>query len=402
MRGGDQGRNRNVLVLAYDFPPCRAPGAAVRTAKFVRYLPEFGWSATVVCRGTPEGRDEHVIGIPAGVSEGLSYQAAAWAWARRIEPRVRALLAERPFDVVYATGPPFAHLLVAARVARQAGVPLVTDFRDGWSLDPSVAASWGKRLLKGGLVRWVYPRLERNVLSASGAVVTNTPSLATALETRAASAGTTLAMVSNGFDEADFAGPPPVVRRDREPELLYCGRFEGIAGRSPEALLRAVRVVVDSGRRLTFRVLGDDGAVLRRQVHALGLRDVVRLEGAVEHAKAVEEIRRADVLVLYQAAGTGIVTPVAGKTFEYLRSGRPLLAVVPPGDNSTVVSRYAQHYRLAMESDPGSIARAMTELVDIHPAETREPGAEFAHYDRRALSGRLASVLDDVAGASAG
>ena len=41
---------RNVLVLTYDFPPCRAPGAAVRTVKFVRYLPDFGWRPTVLCR----------------------------------------------------------------------------------------------------------------------------------------------------------------------------------------------------------------------------------------------------------------------------------------------------------------------------------------------------------------
>lgn len=397
-----EAETRNVLVLAYDFPPCRAPGAAVRTAKFVRYLPEFGWRATVVCRGSAPGSDQHVISIPSGVPETVSYQAAAWVWALRIESRVRALLAARPFDVVYATGPPFAHLLVAARVAREAAVPLVVDFRDGWSFDPSVAEAWGKRVLKRGLVRWVYPRLERKVLSASEAAVTNAPSLTTALESRAASAGTALTMVSNGFDEADFAGPAPIVQRGSEPEFLYCGRFEGIAGRSPAALLRAVRAVVDSGRRLTLRVLGDDGAQLRRRVRALGLDSVVRLEGAVEHAEAVRAIRRADVLVLYQAAGTGIVTPVAGKTFEYLRSGRPLLAVVPPGDNSTLVSRYAEHYRLVPESDPESIARAMSELVDMHPGETCEPGPEFARYDRRVLAGRLAGVFDEVARSSVG
>ncbi len=366
-------------------------------AKFVRYLPEFGWRATVVCRGDSAGRDEQVIAIPAGVPEGFSYQAAAWTWARRIESRVRALLAERPFDVVYATGPPFAHLLVAARVAREAGVPLVADFRDGWALDPFVAGAWAKRLLKRGLVRWVYPPLEQRVLAASRAVVTNTPSMAAALATRVASAGAVLAMVPNGYDEADFAGPAPVVRRRGEVEFLYCGRFEGIAGRSAEALLGGLRIAVDSGRRLTFRVLGDDGVALRRQVEALGLNDVVRLEGAVAHAAAVAEMRRADVLVLYQAAGAGAVTPVAGKTFEYLRSGRPLLAVVPPGDNSTLVSQYAHDYRLVTEADPHSIARAMSELADTHPVATRVPDPSFAQYDRRVLAGRLAGILDDVA-----
>lgn len=397
MRREAEDGTRNVLVLAYDFPPCRAPGAAVRTGKFVRHLPEFGWRATVVCRGEPGGREENVIAIRAGVPEGLSYQAAAWAWARRIEPQVQARLATRAFDVVYASGPPFPHLLVAARAADQAGLPLVADFRDGWSLDPFVAGRWGKRLLKRALLRWIYPRLEQRVLSAADAVVTNTPSLTAALRKRIRPTGAKVEMIPNGFDDADFASPAPLAQPGRCVELLYCGRFEGIAGRSAEALLRGLRIVVDSGRKITFRVVGDDSAMLRRLVHALGLDEFVRLEAAVPHPEAVAEMRRADVLVLYQAAAPGLVTPIAGKTYEYLRSGRPLLAVVPPGDNSTLVSQYAHHHRLVTDADPHSIARAMSELADMHPMETHEPRADFSQYDRRALTRRLAGVFDDVA-----
>lgn len=388
---------RNVLVLAYDFPPCPAPGAAIRTAKFVRYLPAFGWQATVVCRGEPAGREENVVAIPAGVPEGVSYQAAAWTWAHRIESRVRTLLASQPFDVVYASGPPFPHLLTAARAADQAGLPLVVDFRDGWSLDPYVAGPLAKRLVKRGLLRWIYPRLEQRVLSASAAVVTNTPSMTAALRTRLAPGGTKLVMVPNGFDDADFASPTPTVRPRRDVELLYCGRFEGIAGRSAEPLLRGLRIVVDSGRRLTLRILGDDGASLRRLVGRLGLDEVVRLEAAVPHAEAVAEMRRADVLVLYQAASPSLVTPIAGKTFEYLRCGRPLLAVVPPGDNATLVSQYAHHHRLVTAAEPHCIARALSELADLLPVATHEPGTEFMQFDRRALTGRLAGVFGDVA-----
>lgn len=397
MGGEVEARTRNVLVLAYDFPPCRAPGAAVRTEKFVRYLPDFGWRPTVVCRGGQAGREQNVIAIPATVPERLSYQAAAWVWAWRIESRLRALLAARPFDLIYASGPPFPHLLVAARLANESKLPLVADFRDGWSLDPFIAGGFGKRLLKRGLLRWIYPKLERRVIAASAAVVTNTPSLTAALRARIAPEGARLAMVPNGFDDVDFTSPAPPVRTGGGVEFLYCGRFEGIAGRSAEALLRALRIVVDTGRKLTFRVVGDDSAALRKLVGVLGLNDAVRLEAAVPHAEAVAEMRRADILVLYQAAAPGEVTPVAGKTYEYLRSGRPLLAVVPPGDNSTLVSEYAHHYRLVTDADPNSIARAMTELADLQPMDTCEPGTEFSPYDRRALTGRLADVFDAVA-----
>ncbi len=38
---------RRVLILTYSFPP--AGGAGVqRIAKFVKYLPEYGWASTVL------------------------------------------------------------------------------------------------------------------------------------------------------------------------------------------------------------------------------------------------------------------------------------------------------------------------------------------------------------------
>ena len=41
------GSPRRALVIAYYFPPLGGAGVQ-RTLKFVKYLPEFGWRATVV------------------------------------------------------------------------------------------------------------------------------------------------------------------------------------------------------------------------------------------------------------------------------------------------------------------------------------------------------------------
>ena len=41
------GSPRRALVIAYFFPPLGGAGVQ-RTLKFVKYLPEFGWNATVV------------------------------------------------------------------------------------------------------------------------------------------------------------------------------------------------------------------------------------------------------------------------------------------------------------------------------------------------------------------
>jgi glycosyltransferase involved in cell wall biosynthesis len=391
-------RARNVLVLAYDFLPCRAPGAAVRTVKFVHYLPEFGWQPTVLCRDDrPEGggrRGDGVLAVTTRVPERLSYQAAAWAWAARIERIARRLLREAAFDLLYASGPPFAHALAAARLSRAFSLPLVVDFRDAWSLDPFEGGTWPKRFAKRALCRWVYPHFERRVFRAADALVSNTPSMAAAHQTRAQRCDGVHTMVPNGFDAADFAEPEAHSDRSERVVFLHCGRFDGVAGRSAETLLRALRMVADTGRPVTLHVLGDQSATLRRQVRRFGVQDLVDLASTVPHEDAVRAMRRADILVLYQAAGRGPVTPVAGKTFEYLRSGRPVLAIVPPGDNGALVRAHARHHRLVSPEDLVAVAGAMCELADAHPIATCEPGPAFAQYERRVLTARLAEVFD--------
>jgi glycosyltransferase involved in cell wall biosynthesis len=385
-------------MLTYDFPPCRTPGAAVRAVKFVRYLPEFGWRPTVLCRADrPDAgdRSDGVVAVPTPFPERLSYQAAAWGWAACALRVARRLLLGGRFDLLYASGPPFPHVLAAEHLSRAHSIPLVVDFRDAWSLDPFEDGAWPKRVAKRALCRWAYRP------SSAGSSTLPTPSCRTRPRWRPPTSarprgGAAHALVPNGFDGADF-GPPVWRRAVTDPvTFLHCGRFGGVAGRSADTLLDALRRATEAGRRVRLRCLGDASATLERAVRRHGVTELVELTPAIPHDGAIGEIRRADVLVLFQAGGRGPVTPVAGKTFEYVRSGRPVLGIVPSGDNHALVEQHAAIHRLVSPSDPAAVAAAMCELADGHPWPTREPGPGFAMYERRTLTARLAELFDDA------
>src|SRR5688572_17536668 len=115
---------KKALIVTYDFPPCSAPGAAVRTEKLVQHLPEFGWEPLVMCRdeGTAVNSNSqpNVVRIPTPIPPRVSYQLGAWLWASRILPHARALIRDTRPDVIYASGPPFPHALSAIRLAQEA------------------------------------------------------------------------------------------------------------------------------------------------------------------------------------------------------------------------------------------------------------------------------------------
>src|SRR5215216_1430484 len=154
---------RRVLVIAYYFPPLGGAGVQ-RILKFVKYLPEFGWTTTVVSTrsrvyGThdetlldeiPEGiRVVRTPGFPVarwlGIllgklglrrlrlwalwpDGGLGWAPAAFLAARR------ELRRERP-DVIFSTSAPYGGHLVALALHRLTAIPWVADFRDEWASD---------------------------------------------------------------------------------------------------------------------------------------------------------------------------------------------------------------------------------------------------------------------------
>ena len=151
---------RRVLVIAYYFPPMGLSGVQ-RTLKFVKYLSEFGWHPTVLTvdpRGyfakddtllaELEGRNVTVVRTPASGPAALTGKRdvveipAEWkrkllsrlsdtffipdnkiGWRRKAVSRAIALHRETPFDLIFATAPPFTAFLIGRRVKKAINRP---------------------------------------------------------------------------------------------------------------------------------------------------------------------------------------------------------------------------------------------------------------------------------------
>jgi glycosyltransferase involved in cell wall biosynthesis len=89
---------------------------------------------------------------------------------------------------------------------------------------------------------------------------------------------------------------------------------------------------------------------------------------------------------------------VPGKTYEYLASGRPILAAVPDGDARDLVQA-ADRVELCRPADAEGMAAAIARELDRPAADRSRPADRrslIAPYERRALARRLAAVFDAV------
>lgn len=448
---------RDLLMIAYIFPPLAGAGV-YRTLKFAKYLPELAVRPTVLCAEDPDWymldeTGELAAQIPDDVTvhriaptQGLVHlkhvyrgvrqlgaarppaparpgpEAVAAAGTRTsglkrrmldrfaipdeqrfwIKPATRRAL-EIAQDLprrscIYSSVPPFSAHLVALEVKRRTGLPWIADFRDAWAGNPV--------LMRGlsGTVRARHAQLEARVVAEADAVLAVAPGVAESLRRAHPSAAEKIVLLTNGFDPEDLAGlegPPPTDRF----VIAHVGELSRT--RVPAAFLEALgRVRVSRpGASIEARFIGyRDPAVaaeMARLVAANCLGDAIVVRGAVPHAEALKAMREAHVLLMQSAFGTTdspIGQTYPGKLFEYMASGRPVLAVVPDGATAKLIDDTG----CGWWREPGDVAGVtslLESLVDRWRAGTPllEGTPDMARFDRRTLTAELAEIVGRLA-----
>lgn len=446
---------QHVLVFAYGFPPLNGSGVQ-RTLKFVKYLPEHGWLPVVVTvlHGQDSGYDEKLLAeVPPAVpvyrvpdcrpGEARAKLKAKWGmghagggnaesassdngcgrkvargshpldpvrqmvrvidnpppdlllyWSFRTVPScVRAAKRHR-CSVIYVSGSPFSSFVAGVLAARLSGLPLVLDFRDLWMGGPSDYAPFG-------WYRRANLALERFCVQKATGIVGNTEFLCADLARRYGPAvGRKCFFIPSGFDPENFRedlpGPP-----SNGPVTLS---FVGICPhRFAHGLLRPLQLLAQTSPatldNLKVRFVGGQLPLpVMDEFQSLLQHPNITVEPRVPHAAAVEVMRTSDVLVLLLDDDPKERFCYPGKVFEYLASGRPILAIVPEGISSALVLR-AQAGVWYDSKDTAGICTALRRVAARDPgfwANFNPDGPFIRRFDRRHLASLLASALDLV------
>lgn len=417
---------RSLLFIAYMFPPFANSGTR-RSLEFANHLPDCGWQPTVLTIDSPKprDRDDHLLDevrvgtrvlrakhaserwaamlsriAPAAhrerVRQGLTWRfdnlwavpddVAAW----RSEAVAAALRAheETPFDAILATGSPWTSLLVARDVARRTGLPYVLDYRDQWR--PSGTVAWDT---ESRLQRWLSPRLERSAAASASAIVTVTPTLAKALTKDTGRAD--IECITNGFEPRDFADLPPPPG-DGLVRVSYTGVWR--PGYGPDLLYQAVKRLKEGGAPGLDRLRVHVAGFAPGPAAQMGVDDVIHEHGRVPHATALRLMTDSDLVFLPVSAGFYALAALPGKLFEYLGSGRPILAATLPDSEVARVIGDAGGGRQILPDDVEAATAVLADLCAGRALSgfTAQRPERLATYTRAATARQMADLLDRV------
>lgn len=444
-------RGPRVLYLSFYFPPSRASGV-YRARATANHLAAQGWDVTVLAaplkflheaigsvdEKLAETVDERIhverprlnhfiwerdvrrfsrfrqtMPVTARYIYDLGQRVfpehySSWGWAS-VRKALR-LHARAPFDVVLATGNPFASFAAAWLFHQITRVPYVVDYRDSWTLDlfadePAYEPehpvwAWERRVLRG----------------ASRAVYVN-EALRGWHADRYPEAADRMMVVPNGWDQDLLpvsAETPAQSRSDSSAPLRFSYLGTVTNAQPVEELVDAFRLarqhpdLADAtlniyGHLGFFR--GSDADLLQR----LGLDPAtntvddptsgVRYRGPVAKTEVASAYADSDVLV-FLAGGARYVT--SGKIFEYMASGRPIVSVHAPGIAATEVLRGYPLWFNADSLEPERIAQTMIAAGkmarDLTPDARAAAMRYAATYTRERVLAPLEAELRVLAG----
>lgn len=436
---------KRVLVVAYFFPPAGAVGV-YRTLKFVKYLPDFGWSPTVVTtangkfptydasllRLVPEGVAVYRARGSEALNEGFDRERQAaprktlgsrmhtrlyltWhalavpdtrvGWVPGAFRLARRLMREQDIRTVYVSGTPFSSFLVAALLKRRCGARVVIDYRDPWTQ----SITYDRR----GVRRWVDRRMEAWIVRQCDAVISNTRhnDARMAAEFGEGQPRDKFVAIHNGFDADDFAGIPR--ERNAKFTVTYAGAFYYSVGSdfsggigdamktySPlyffEALERFFARRPEAKERTRVRFMGVLGQGYDPHIAQHGLETVIERLGYIDYDEHLRVLKNSDALLLVLSRGEKSRGWIPSKFFQYLGTGNPILAMAPEGEVRDIVRETGAGVCVEPDDVEGA-SRALESLFDAwaagtSPVERNEDAV--ARYERRNLTHALARVLE--------
>lgn len=418
---------KRILFVAYHFPP--HGGAAVqRSLKFVKYLPSFGIEPTVLTGvGATDPRwsppdDTLASEIPPEVEvvrtpwPAGSRDGRLASEANRLELAAR-LVEEKHLEAIFVSMSPFSDAAFATALSKLCRIPWVADLRDPWALDEFQVYR----------TRWHRERncrAMRRALLTSSLIIMNTPEAAAALGATFPEFAPRSISITNGFDLEDIppATPPPRnekftivhagflhaaagLRQRRRPwQYRLLGRIEmgvEILPRSHYYLLQALEQwrkedpSIESHVR--FLLVGETRAIDRELVAHSPVASMTKFTGYLPHNESVRAVREADLLFLpmHKLPAGKRASIVPGKTYEYIASGRPILAAVPEGDAREILTRA----RTGLVCEPDNVEQMVAHLrrqygawLDGEPPLTVDR-TYIGRFERRELTRRLADHL---------
>ena len=423
---------KKVLLITYYWPPSGGPGVQ-RWLKFVKYLPDFNVEPIVYAPENPSyplldpslldevSKEVKVIKQPIKepyklaslfakqssktISKGVIPEEkkqrfieklllfirgnffipdARKAWVKPSVVFLSDYIVNEHIDTIITTGPPHSLHLIGVQLQTKLGVKWIADFRDPWT-----TIGYHKQLKLTKASQAKHKRLEKQVLNTADQLIV------TSFTTKAEFQKLTskpIEVITNGYDTESVA----VDGLDTKFTLSHIGSL--LSKRNPEILWKILGELVTENASFSkdfqLNFIGFISDSVLESIKKYRLSKYVYNVGYVSHKEALVFQRKTQLLLLIEIDSEDTKCIIPGKLFEYMVSGRPIIAIGPKGlDVAQIISETNtgnyfnyQDYDSLKSTILEHYKAFQNKTLQVHPIELQK-------YSRKQLTEALSKLL---------
>ena len=426
-------RQKKILIISYYWPPSGGPGVQ-RWLKFVKYLPEFGWTPTLFIPENPSYPlvdDSLMEEVPENVEiiktriwepyqlaeifgkDNKKYKAGQFdlkqnqSWKSKlsifvrgnffipdarvfwVKPSVKFLkkyLKENHFDALVTTGPPHSMHLIGLNLKKEfPNLKWIADFRDPWT---EISYYKHLKLTKNSDAK--HRKLEQDVFENADITLATSYTDAENFRKKGANA----VCITNGFDgEISFNKDK---KRNEKFTLSYIGVLEQL--RNPEILWEVLIKIIaenpDFKNDFKLKFVGKTDPNILNFLETSSLKNNIINLGYLAHSVSVAEMQNSDILLItnfYNEQSSGIIP---GKLFEYLQSGNTILSTGPKNSDVAKILEETNAGKHFYKDENVILEKFILEKYhQWKSGETSNNKADISQFSRQNLTKSLVDII---------
>lgn len=306
-------------------------------------------------------------------------------WAKPSIKYLTKYVKDNDIQTVITTSPPHSiHLIGEGLKQKFPHLRWIADFRDPWT-----TIGYHKHLLLTEYSQRKHKTLEKRILTSADILITTSQ---TTKEEFAKITNTPIEVITNGYDNA----VQPKAQLSDTFAVSHIGSL--LSARNPHTLWKVFADMIQTveGFKDDFELVlaGKISSDILTELENLGLGNYITNKRYISHNEAVELQQKSQLLLLIEIDSEETKGIIPGKLFEYMVSGRPILAIGPEGWEAAQIVINTNTGKSVAYNDFDTIKtvlKAWHQQYKQGKLETHPVG--LAPYSRRYLTKRLAEVI---------
>ncbi len=426
---------KRVLIVTYYWPPSGGPGVQ-RWLKFVKYLRDFNIEPIVVTVDAEKAsypvydpsleaeipanvkvyrtnsfeplklfssvfKKEKVpyAGIPDRDKMSFIGKTALYVRANYFIPDARKgwnkyafkkcceIIESEKIDAIITSSPPHSTQLIGLELKKKYNLKWLADLRDPWT-----EIYYYHKLHHTEKAKQKDLRYETEVLNSCDIITVTSEQTAARYALKVKDNKQKVAVVTNGFDEADFRDVP--VLPQTHFTITFLGTINAQFGIEHfiEAILNTRKKMPQIPFRLKFVGVMD---LATKQLLESKLPDCIELIQYIPHKESIRHICSSQLLLLVIPKGPNEGT-VPGKTFEYMAAKRNILCIAPKGSSAGKIIESTETGKSFLHEDVSGMEEYVAGMMQRWERgdDCSVNNNNFKQYSRQNQTSLLAGLLN--------